>query len=646
MIYGMRNDKNNKPSTLAKKGKDALRKTGFNRHAYFPGTRKRVISLLLIVSMMLAVLSPVSVSAEGAPMPDTGWYFTNPGADSFVITTAAQLAGLAVIVNNGTDNFAGKTIILGSNIDLIAFGSSHDGGQGWMPIGRQALPSNRTFNGVFNGNGYTVRNLYVNRPSYNGLFGIIYAGSVINLGIENANIRSGFVAGSLAGEITQTVIMNSYATGSVIGSGNFGSVIGGLIGNATEGSVITNCYFSGTVEGVTFVGGLVGSSGENNFDDGVMISNSYSSASVIGTHTVGGLMGSAVTSHKGGIRNSAALNPLVQGGHPAGRIIGIDNDNHTLFGNVALDSMSHGSGGAFTGNDDHSCNEGADVSLEQILSRAFWTTSTAYWTAWDTNIWHIVDGALPTLIRNSVPVTTPGSLTLIAGTAEGEPGDEVEIKVFLEGNYGIAGFDLTLVYNSAILTPLSVIRNPALGGSVFISNVNEIADKSTLGGVVTAVWAAHYDVSVEELFTIRFLINDTLTGDDDIITPVQVYIQDMKYLTRQDVAAARQNGSVTILLDTGNPGGCDGTTTCDCDDCKNKDLWGDVNVDGVVDIFDLIRFARFLAAIPAAELTDRGYYLADVDRNGKVDLGDLILLTRYLQSADPNNPDVILGVPQ
>jgi hypothetical protein len=107
----------------------------------------------------------------------------------------------------------------------------------------------------------------------------------------------------------------------------------------------------------------------------------------------------------------------------------------------------------------------------------------------------------------------------------------------------------------------------------------------------------------------------------------------MKYLSRADVLAERQPGSITVAL-SGNGLTGDG------------DLWGDVNVDGVVDIYDLIRFAKYLAAVPAAELTARGLYLADVDRNDKVDLGDLMLLARYLASADMSNPDITLGIQQ
>lgn len=303
-------------------------------------------------------------------------------------------------------------------------------------------------------------------------------------------------------------------------------------------------------------------------------------------------------------------------GAPVNRIISEKWSGYSLSKNVALNTMSNGSGSAF------------------------WTTTTPTWTAWDTNAWNITDGALPTLKMNSASTNSPGSLTLTASHDEGKPGEEVEITVSLVNNHGIAGFDLALVYNSAILTPLSVTKNPALDDAIFASNVNEIADKSTLGGVITAVWAANHDIDVDELFTIRFWINGAVTGDDNIVTPVDVYIQDMKYLTRQDVSANRHNGSVTVLL------GCSGSNGCDCNDCKNKDLWGDVNVDGVVDIYDLIRFAKHLAAIPSEELSPRGYYLADVDRNSNVDLGDLILLTRYLQSADMDNPDVILGIPQ
>ena len=90
----------------------------------------------------------VGAGAEGGI--DTSWYNTND--KTFEIKTAAELAGLAKLVNEGTTDFDGKTIRLAADIDL--------GGKTWTPIGNSAK-FKFAFKGVFYGQGHIVSNLNV-----------------------------------------------------------------------------------------------------------------------------------------------------------------------------------------------------------------------------------------------------------------------------------------------------------------------------------------------------------------------------------------------------------------------------------------------------------------------------------------------------
>ncbi|GHU52512.1 hypothetical protein FACS1894132_02330 [Clostridia bacterium] len=100
--------------------------------------RRRVVSLLLIASIITTGMPTMSVLAFGGSEPDIGWYTVNPSAAELVITTANQLPGLASIVNNApddtaemydnpglefSDDFADKTINLGRDIDLVSYGA-------------------------------------------------------------------------------------------------------------------------------------------------------------------------------------------------------------------------------------------------------------------------------------------------------------------------------------------------------------------------------------------------------------------------------------------------------------------------------------------------------------------------------------------
>jgi len=111
----------------------------------------RKIFSLVLVFVMAAGFAPLVVAA--APTPDTGWYYTRPNAAEFTITTADQLAGLAVIVNSGND-FAGKTVTLGASLDISAYGADsyggYNGGKGWTPIGTDDNPFCGTFDGNHN----------------------------------------------------------------------------------------------------------------------------------------------------------------------------------------------------------------------------------------------------------------------------------------------------------------------------------------------------------------------------------------------------------------------------------------------------------------------------------------------------------------
>ncbi len=62
---------------------------------------------------------------------DLSWY---NGADTeFTITTPAQLAGLAELVNSNTADFAGKTIRLGADISLLRYEETGKPGEPFQP---------------------------------------------------------------------------------------------------------------------------------------------------------------------------------------------------------------------------------------------------------------------------------------------------------------------------------------------------------------------------------------------------------------------------------------------------------------------------------------------------------------------------------
>ena len=175
-----------------------------------------------------------------------------------------------------------------------------NGGKGWAPIGRVS----DLFTWSFDGQGYEIRDLYINRPgeNYVGLFGLIDEGwQIEEIGVANVTVLGQDYVGGLVGGNYLGIVSNCYATGIVYGSDH----VGGLAGFSYEGTV-SNSYYTGSVTGNSCVGGLVG----DNW--GGTVSNSYSIDSVSGHNRVGGLVGQ---SYDGTISNS----------HSTGSVTGIED---------------------------------------------------------------------------------------------------------------------------------------------------------------------------------------------------------------------------------------------------------------------------------------------------------------------------------
>jgi len=179
-------------------------------------------------------------------------------------------------------------------------------GKGWSPIGIQfSYP----FKSNFDGNGYVIENLYINRPDENniGFFGYVSDGATIeNLGIVNCDISGASKVGGLIGRNSGSSITNSYVTGTVSGEGKR---IGGLIGQHSAFRV-SYSYVTATVKGTEEVGGLVGWNGS-------VIDNSYASGRIDGNATVGGLVG-----HNGGKINYSNTTCKIFGKNYTGGLVG------------------------------------------------------------------------------------------------------------------------------------------------------------------------------------------------------------------------------------------------------------------------------------------------------------------------------------
>jgi hypothetical protein len=261
--------------------------------------------------------------------------------DPWQITTLLQLEEI------GTDGHLTESCKLMNDIDASATKTWHVSSgsyQGFDPIGSDS----QTFTGNFDGQDFTISNLYINRPTTDcvGLFAFtgsnaeikdlkmtnaeitgqsnvgIFAGSMrmINsdtgtlsgMDVSGIVVSKGHTAGGLAGRIygtnmTPTLTISDItvrATITINGVAQTSIYLGGITGfndstNATITCVLTNCNFIGTLiaEGDvidtvnSYIGGLIGYKGS------AYLTSCYSNASIVnsrnssGTIYIGGLFG-------------------------------------------------------------------------------------------------------------------------------------------------------------------------------------------------------------------------------------------------------------------------------------------------------------------------------------------------------------------
>lgn len=172
-----------------------------------------------------------------------------------------------------------------------------NGGAGWVPIG--------SFGGSLDGKGYTISELYINRPSTDevGLFG--YIGNFSGDMLQNFNLTDVDITGQdrVGGVIGRGVITTSLTknissitvTGEVTGRlyvGGFVGWTGILSGDVPAKNYFYDCGATVTVTGTTYVGGFVGysslsgSSGRDIYYEGC-----YAKGVVSGDDNVGGFVG-------------------------------------------------------------------------------------------------------------------------------------------------------------------------------------------------------------------------------------------------------------------------------------------------------------------------------------------------------------------
>ena len=183
----------------------------------------------------------VETTWDSTPIEIIGLEIADGGTRYIVSSPAALEAWATEMKNDATQNL---NCTLAADIDLT--------GKEWTPI-----PG---YTGAFDGDGKTITGLTINQSSENnvGLFASIgIEGTVKNLKLDDVNITAGSNVGAIAGENSGT-IENCSVSGSVTSSNMSSDCVGGIVGQ--NNGTITGCHSSATVEGIAYVGGIAGKS--------------------------------------------------------------------------------------------------------------------------------------------------------------------------------------------------------------------------------------------------------------------------------------------------------------------------------------------------------------------------------------------------
>lgn len=252
-----------------------------------------LISFVIIFSLALPLLSSV---VEASPVTEIrDWHELHAIRDN--------LGGHYLLMNDLDATTAGYQELASPTANQS---------KGWEPIGiYERGGSFDPFVGIFDGQGYEIRDLFIDRPDEVGvgLFGAVVAwaegGVIENVRLVNANVTGDIGVGGLVG-LNGGIVSNSYCTGNATGESRVGGLVGfniaivsdssssssvtgysflvgGLIGYNTGN--VSNSYSVARMTGGLGVGGLVGG------NDGGTVRNSYSSGNVTGEEYVGGLVG-------------------------------------------------------------------------------------------------------------------------------------------------------------------------------------------------------------------------------------------------------------------------------------------------------------------------------------------------------------------
>ena len=369
-----------------------------------------------------------SSNAISGNWTDSGYYNTNwlgkgSKQNPYLITSAADLAGIAVIVNSAKDqNLENKYFEQTTNIDL--------GAHYWIPIGGGQYREDRYFSGNYNGCGYEISNLYINQQDYYcvGLFGKTTGATIKGVNIASGTVNGfGDVAGivgysvAIDNEVDTIIYCSNNAT--INGSERVGGIVGGYQHKHPNYLHISNCYNTANITGNVMIGGILG--GQNNNGMCAIIDHCFNTGTIYGDGATNGgksLVG-GIVGRFAGVNGATGAKAVVSGYVRDTWNTGWVSDN-TYVGGIAgqfyyayEDKMSRGTNYFNTiskeWGDGYNKNKKYTSYLDTLSTsstQASWHSDSQNWyEPWDmTNIWQVSGSSHPTLRKVTLTLDANG----------------------------------------------------------------------------------------------------------------------------------------------------------------------------------------------------------------------------------------------
>lgn len=246
------------------------------------------------------------------------------------------------------------------------------------------------------------------------------------------------------------------------------------------------------------------------------------------------------------------------------------------------------------------------------------TETNLVWTSSDENVATVNNKGVVTAVSNgyatitakttngyshqcTVKVVDVTKQAFIAKSTKASAGEIAEYTVSVVKNPGISSYKLNLDYDSSLLIPIEIVKNPQISGSLS-SNLKD-EERSTLN----VIWYSTDDFTENaDLFTIKFKVADNAEYGTEIPITMSSGVSDIKNSSGKKLAFFMNNTSIKV----------------------EKPLLGDIFEDGEIDFRDLNLLARNVLGLES--LSQRQLLAADTEQDKDIDTKDTVRLLQHL----------------